>query len=735
MASDELFAPKLHRQAVNGSGGNTSVSKPGFHPQEKGVAEFKLWSPNGHSDPYELRNCALNSVKSRKNTVKNEIEEEVDLQFLVSNILDEGNDTQSGFYNWRNPPLVNSLWCSKTLREDFLQYSQAEDTLPNCVPSEAFIESEVESINEQFLKKLTGISDNPHWHIGVPNGDSDSFDSHYKILPPGLPIPKMASHFPPQTPQRKYDLSADSHPANHDFPQISDIFQLQNKMSRPLFDIYGSRMSANPIGNNEQDMPEHMNQLVSGLQSLLSDEFDQGCYGCFPNMEGKTEYPEDSILEHWKFPSQAMPMLCEKQLEREFWGQNVKPAFKQNGFQEILGLENENAQYFPKIKPVSASLSLPNQYKKSINRNQYSNPGFKQRQSKMKPQRQKEKKMMSGCIEERPKTTARVAEMHRRAQVDHLGGTQRFNGENIMGNMQPFIPPAHLDTNPRSFTQLPVKPQKDTTPYGSGPAGMTPAGAVAGNGATALYSHLKGSEARNGGATCKDRDSALAASLETNPRGLMIQFYLHLDECSEQLSCLQGERKQIELILAKSFPGEWTPPAKYPPGLPLNPARINRLIVNQRQEQANVEWILYKMECECNVPLHANVRLVLNSHHQALSCVQARRGEELANASEQQGHGTPLSVDKDFTLLVIALKDLAVTTRKLRAGLWCALQMTVPTPTRRAEDCPGTNRELCAALWHSLSMTVPTPVSGPEDHPDADREEIHTHSCPYTFTL
>lgn len=113
----------LFQACVNGDGGNGSFSESGFSPQEEGVAEFKLWSPTAHSDPYELTNCALNSIKSRyyvlhdfkiksvkyflwhffffwrKTTEKHEIEEEVDLQCLVSSILDEGDDIQNGFYN------------------------------------------------------------------------------------------------------------------------------------------------------------------------------------------------------------------------------------------------------------------------------------------------------------------------------------------------------------------------------------------------------------------------------------------------------------------------------------------------------------------------------------------------------------------------------------------------------------------------------------------------------------
>ncbi|XP_077383049.1 uncharacterized protein moto isoform X2 [Festucalex cinctus] len=740
MASDDLLFSSHVQGSFNGGGGEvtTSVYKPGFWPQEEGVAEFKLWSSNGHSDLHELSNCALNSIRSRKNTERNE-NEEVELQCLVSNILDEGDEIQGRFNNRGNPSIANGLWHPKTLTEDILPNFQPEDSVPNYVPSEALIQSHAVSKNEQFLQMFSGIPANLHSHDSVPNGDRDSYDSHPTQLSPGLTIPQMANHFPPQTVGSNYDLSADLHQAFHrpvnDFLQISDVFQLQNKMSRPFFDQHESVMSVKPISNNEQDVPEHMNQLASGLKSLMADESNQGCYGGFPNIERKTEYPEDSIPEQWKFPSWPMPMFCKKQLEGEFWGRDVKPAFEHQGVEEMSVLGNENAEYLPQIKPISVSSNPPNQYQNIINWDQYSNPCSNQEQYKMKSLMQKEMKETSGCIEERLPTTAHVAETHRRPHVDHLGGMETFNGENIMGSVQPFIPPAHVDSKPRRFTQPPVKSEKDTTPHGSASPAVTPAAMMAVNdGGAALYSHLKSSEAQNGGRNCEDGGS-LAALLEMNPGGLVIQFYLHLDECSEELGYLEWERKKTEVILAKTFPGEWTMPPPPPPGLSLNATRLDCLIFYQKRELANVEWLLYKMECACNVRLHASIGLVLNNHQQALSCVRMIRGEELTNASKDQQHGTQLTEDHDTLPLVIALKELTMTTKNLRRGLWCAAQMAMRTPTRSAEERATTSRERRIALWRSLRMAAPTPVWKTEEQSDANREETRIHSCPYSVAL
>ncbi|XP_057717413.1 uncharacterized protein moto isoform X2 [Corythoichthys intestinalis] len=674
----------------------------GLWAQEEGVPEFKLWSSNGHGDPYELRNCTRNSILGRDCIAKYELEEDEDddLQGLVSSILDEGDDNESGFYKVGNTPNVNGIWSPKSLRDDDFQYSQSEETLPNFVRS-SFIQSQVESNNESLFQRFSGIPANPYWPICVPNGDADDLNRHPKRSPPGLPIPQRGKQFPPQTRPSKYDVSSNMHlayncPVN-DLPQINGVAQLQNKMSRPKRDLNESAMSAKRIGKNAQ---EHMNQLVSGLQSVLADESDQGRYGCFPSMEGKTEYPEDSILEHWKFPSQAMPMFREKQLEGEIWGQNVTPVSKHNNLQEIFMMVNENAEYCPQ-KSFSGTLNPPKQYQYFIERNQYLNPLS---DYKIQSQMQKETKMRDN-LREWPQTTARVAETKLRPHIDQLGSIERFQGDNIMDNW--FIPPAYLDSYPRRFTQLPVKSQKDTNLLGKGPPVFTPIAWMNVNGgATPLYSHLKGSETPSGGGCCTDGDSAPATSLDENLEGFVTQFSFYLEECSEQLEYLEGERKKIGVLLAVSYPCEWTPPPTFSVGLPTKPARVDCLIVNQRKEQANVEWLLHKMERVCKVPLHTNVRLALNSHHLALSCVQVRRREELANSSKHQWRGAPLREDRDYFLSVMALKDLTMTTKKLRTGIWCALQTTLPIPIRR-----------------------------PEDLPDASREEIHTESSPDPFTL
>lgn len=61
------------------------------------------------------------------------------------------------------------------------------------------------------------------------------------------------------------------------------------------------------------------------------------------------------------------------------------------------------------------------------------------------------------------------------------------------------------------------------------------------------------------------------------------------------------------------------------------------------------------------------------------------------------------------TLMVMALQDLAATTRRLRTALWCALQMTLPRPIRTPEYHDyeaATCTEKCSVPFEGYSFTL-----------------------------
>ncbi|XP_053194872.1 meiosis-specific coiled-coil domain-containing protein MEIOC [Scomber japonicus] len=775
---NSLF-PTYQRQAsVNLGGGNTGnmalplVRIPNVSLQEQDTMSYVPWSHNAHDDPYELISCAQSNIKSRKPTGSTDCDGETDLQGLVSSILDEA-ESQDSYYSEGNPPTCNPVWSPKTLREELLQYFQSEakqnsNFLPNYVSCEAFSKAQGQSVDKVVEELSNGLTTNQQWLFNMPNGDKDGFNIHPQKLPPGLPIPNMGNTYQSHMQQSKYDMSADaergrgnSQPVNN-FPDFSNVFRPQSEMNSPCFDPYyedhyNQGSSAKPINNEQQHVPQDINQLVSSFQSFMAGEHD-GLYRDFPNIHRQTTgmYHEDSMMaEQRKMTSPAMTtqnshaMQTQKQLVGEFGtvqrernGDVRKQTYKHDDFQDLTGFSPQNTEYFQQPKPLSASLNLPNQYQSkmalhrentshpiNMSMNQYSHHHMQQSQiqKSVRPQMQKEKKRMhmSGFVGEsfstRPLTNTYMREADKKPTLspntyfDLLGSmqAQRFDAENGMmrsGTTQQFMPLVYPVNDPRRFSRLPINSSnfnpRATLPYGSCPPVMD-LGDMSANESAAFSSYLSDAVTRRGESTYH----GMATTMMNQGGGPVIQLYFYLDECYEQWRSLEKERKRTEVILNKTFIGKRTAAVstsnllKTPP----NPTRVDHIIVNQTREQARVANLLDKMECLRNIPLHINIHTALSRHHMAICITQARRKEELANMSKHQRQRAQLTEDRDTLMLVMALKDLAATTRKLRTALWCALQMTMPKPVKMQDhhvnrEAPG--KEKCPSPFEGYSFKL-----------------------------
>ncbi|NXG13558.1 MEIOC protein, partial [Grallaria varia] len=82
------------------------------------------------------------------------------------------------------------------------------------------------------------------------------------------------------------------------------------------------------------------------------------------------------------------------------------------------------------------------------------------------------------------------------------------------------------------------------------------------------------------------------------------------------------------------------------------------------------------MEWLCSFPFHANISTALHKHLEAIRNVQARRKDEVANASNRQGPAR-CQDERVVLALVMALQTLCQATRKLRTALWCAFQISL----------------------------------------------------------
>nr|XP_040047361.1 meiosis-specific coiled-coil domain-containing protein MEIOC [Gasterosteus aculeatus aculeatus] len=747
---NSLF-PTFQRQAsVNIETGNNGsvalpfVSIPGASLQEQNTASYLPWSHIAHDDPYGLINCSQNNFKIRKPTDSTDCEGETDLQGLVSNILDE-RDSHDSYYSKGNLPTCNPVWSSKTLKEELLQYFQTEPNQPTFPPNYASRETSSKaqghSVDKdvQFHQQSNGLSTNQQWPL--PNGDKESYTHRAHTLPPGLPMPKQGNTFSSQVLRHKYDNVPERRHSQsvNNLPDLSSVFRPQSEMNSPCFHPYYEDQYVQSL-RHEQSGQRDINQLVSSFQSFMVGEHDGLWGGDSPNIQRQHE---DGLVEQWKIPNPSMSTqssaarrapkqlageLGTAQMERN--GGARRQTFNHNAFRGPSAFSPQNTEYYQPAKTSIAPLNLPKQYQSnmtqhrentpppiSVGLNQYSRSLFQQglmqglMQSKLNVPSQREKKRMhmsghegEGFSSRPPGNTIMRRECKKQALYqspyhDGLGSMQahRFDEENgtvVAGNAPQLMPYMYAVNDPRRVSINPPHfSPRATPPYGGGMAGMDP-GDVASANETAVFNSYASDML-----TCRGESTyhGMVTPMVANPGGLMIQLYFYLDECYEKWRSLEKERKRTEIILTKTFVGKTTAAVanSNQPKSPPNPTRVDTLIVNQMKEHARVASLLDRMQCLSKAAFHANVHTALNRYHAAICNAQARHKEELAGTSRHQRQRTHFPEDRETLLLVIALKDLAATTRKMRTALWCALHMTLPKAAKKPE-CQVTGEAACS---------------------------------------
>ncbi|XP_047428255.1 meiosis-specific coiled-coil domain-containing protein MEIOC [Mugil cephalus] len=725
------------RGGDSGSMASTFVSLPSASLQELNTAAYVPWSHNTQEDPYELICCTQSSIKSRKWMENADYERETDLQGLVSNILEEA-DSQDSYYSEGSLPTCSPIWSPKTLREELLQYVQSEPKtqhstsyLLNCVSHGNFNKAQQQSVGkdvEEFSQVPSSVNTSQQWLFNLPNGDSHAVRP--QKLPPGLPLPNAGNTYPSQIQQSKYvSMSAcndlkNSNPMSN-FPDLSNIFEPESVMDSPCFDSFSDDQHTQSCVKsvcNEQYVPEDINPLVNSFQSFMASEHDGIRCGDFPIMHKKTGgmHREDSMTEPWKFASFPVStqtntlMQTPKQPVGEFETMQrdrnegvSKQAFKPDGFSDF---NPQSAEYLHLSHPFSAPLNLTNQHqnkmrmhRESINArmNQYSKSHIQQSQTqnKIKPQVQKEKRRMpmSGfpgeAFTRRPQTNTHMREgdTYHQPQSQYTDfqanmQSQRFDGQNSVasaGQAQQYMPFVYSVNDS-------IKPTSSNfsfgsaLPYGSGVSGMDVGDKMSANDFAAFKAYISDIRSCRGESTYHGMASVMTASSWMNQGGHVIQSYVCLDACFEQWRCLEKDRKRVQVILTKTFLGKRTGAVTNTnlPKTSPNPSRVEYLIVNQMREQAKVATLLDRMESLCDIPLHSNIRTVLHRHHMAICITQARYKEDVANMTKHQRQRPHFPEGNDTFLMIIALKDLAATTRKLRTALWCALEMTLLKPVK-----------------------------------------------------
>lgn len=459
---------------------------------------------------------------------------------------------------------------------------------PNYVSRDTFSKAQGQSVVkdvEEFCLNSRGLTANQQWLFNLPNGDRDSCTLQPQKLPPGLSVPNIGNTYLSQIQQNKYDnMSADrgnSQPMN-DFPELSDVFRAHCEMNSPCFDPYYKdryTQSSTKPSSTEQCVPKDINQLVNSFQSLMAGEHDSFCHGDFPNIHKQMlgMHHEDSTNP--PMSTQANPAVqTQKQLVGEFGivqrernGGVKKQTFIHDDFNDLPGFSSQNTECFQKLKPFSASLNHPNQYQNNttmhMSISQYSKPDIQQGQiqNKIKPQLQKDKKMMhmsnflGDGITGRPLTNTHIREGEKKQALaqnpyfDLEGSMQysKYDRENSIvsvGNTQQFMPLMYPVNDPRRCPSLPNNSNlssRGTLPYGSGAPGMDVGDMVSANKSAAFNSYVSDTMTCRGESTYHGMASAVTTPVLTNQGGPVIQLYFFLDECYEQWRCLEKERKRV----------------------------------------------------------------------------------------------------------------------------------------------------------------------------------------------
>lgn len=180
---------------------------------------------------------------------------------------------------------------------------------------------------------------------------------------------------------------------------------------------------------------------------------------------------------------------------------------------------------------------------------------------------------------------------------------------------------------------------------------------------------------------------------------LTSELHYRLEECYEQLRCLEKERKKTEAEISHLWSGRRLSSGnatnvRPPP----NPSRIDKLIVEHLKEHAKVEALVGRIERIRHSPLHVSMSEGVDQWQCGIRELQNRRKEEVNNNNSRSrlGPGVRQQDTAELNALISALKAVTKNTRTTRTIIWCANQLVL------VNSIP--NREITSVLPQSSFM-------------------------------
>lgn len=354
------------------------------------------------------------------------------------------------------------------------------------------------------------------------------------------------------------------------FLDLSNVFNPQSEATTPYFHSHSEDNIYNSVKptSKEQYDSQDPSQLVTGFQTFMTSEHDVSFHGNFADVyrETQSRRDEDWMGEHWKYTSPSMPthITPAVQTTKERVGvQMERNGVMRNemvnceGIQNLHGFSTQNTEPFQQPKMFSGSVSLANHYQTKMTMQKKNNLlpfDLKNNQcltqedhiqSKIKSQMQKEKKRMSGIHGENL-YTSHIANCSTKGReknqqnMDHfeIMQAQRFGGQQSASCVYPVNDPKrHLSMNSSNYHS------RSTLSYGNPDPSVLMGNMMSANEFIALKAVVNDLMTQRGDPTYHGLNSAMTSVMMDDVP--VVQLYLYLDECCDQLRCLEKERKKV----------------------------------------------------------------------------------------------------------------------------------------------------------------------------------------------